>query len=351
MPDVSVVIYDPNETNPYGREVGGLLTLSQPRVDVSIWRPRNSEGSLSFTERKVLADSYRRSRSRFVATALRFAGPVRVVTAARNAALIVCWTRDPWDTFLFGVRARLGGKTAVVYHNPRQLRPRGGLTGKMELWLLRSSTVLVHTERQRRAVTSDFPHAVVVRHPPYATLATLRPAGTRRKAGLFAYVGQVRTDKGRDVLPQLARHAKQAWTIRFIGGGRLDPSLEAEIRAAGIGVENRPNDFEPDDAGLVASLSECAGLLAPYTAPTTSGTMMLAASLSLPIWTFASVPSDGIARGLVHGADSPEHLAYLLDKAHAETPANENALPSLTEWRAEAASSWIAAVLGGSTRR
>lgn len=322
-------VYDPN-LNPYGFELACLLAESG--FDVNWW----TSADTTRVPRERVHEYARlagagRSSSSLRGVAKRLWQPLSLaVRAGRNPSLI-CWVRDPWDALVFGIRARLGLPTVVVYHNPRQVRPRGGLSGSMEFWLLRGACVVVHSDWLRSLAAADFPQTVVAPHPPYARTveAVDLPAKSEPDAGVFCFVGALRHDKGADDLLELARRTQHPWRLRIIGPDRLSRDLERAVRSAGVSVEYiEPQP--PSDEALIRAMAASSAMLAPYTAPTASGSVHLAMALGLPVLGLASTSFDDLVPEENQAKDIAG-LALLVDQFEDQTtrPMPQRSAPDL----------------------
>ena len=283
MTGARVIVYNPNFVNPYAYEVGSVL--SRLGFSVSVWSPvSESARSIPGVRVRRFLAAPRRGSGIFATAFRRFWGPLATaLSAGRRGILVVAWVKDPWDARIMKWRARLVGRTVAVYHNPYQVRgDRRDSTS--ERALMKSAQPVVHSERLRGLVLNEFPDVRVVGHPAYSTMIDGRRWGGGPR-GVFAFVGELRPDKGADLLPQIAHRSGGGWTVRFLGSGPLPDDFRQELEAEKVTVINRVEDYQPSDDELVEALLECAALLAPYTAVTTSGSMILARSLGLPVIT------------------------------------------------------------------
>lgn len=336
---VRISIYNPNVTNPYAVEVANLLATKTNKV--TLWNARSNTSVLppNVHARPVLA-AEKGSQAPISRALARVMGPLHVaLSAGRRDVLIVAWIKDPWDAFVMTARAALVGRTLVVHHNPPQIRGESRIA-RQERSLLRVAYPIVHTQRLREVVALEYPSVKVAGHPPYANTIAHSFVGSPTKSSAYAFVGKLRPDKGADLLTKIAASTSSSWTIRFIGAGEVPAELSDALVALGVSIENRPEDYRPDDATLVRSLSECCALIAPYTAVTTSGTIILAESLGLPVIRLDFLPeAAGESQPLEQGI---EKMARQIDGDEISVDA---APPrALEDWFDEVQSEWMRAI-------
>lgn len=306
-----VYLYDPN-LNSYGFEVAACL--SQAGHPVSWWgmptpaRP-HVDGLRQFSRLAPM-----RGNAKLGSLILRrLVGPLAFCLQTGSSVAIICWVRDAWDAALFLLRASLGLPTVVVYHDPRELRPRGGLAGFLEQMLLHRATVVVHSPWHQTVVRDSHPHAIVAPHPPYAqTVAAAGGVPARQpQRGVYCLVGGLRPDKGLENLLPLAQATRLPWRLRVIGPDALNMQTTSALNEAGVTVEYA-DCVPPSDADLIRLMATSAAMIAPYTAPTTSGSAIMAVTLGVPVLALRSVAFDGLLPQECMASDIPE-LASLLD--------------------------------------
>ncbi|MGA6128274.1 MULTISPECIES: glycosyltransferase [unclassified Microbacterium] len=337
-----VHIYDPNVLNPYGFELA--RTLVEGGEDVTLWtsraQPSRPVASGALQVKRVLAADRSAGVSLVKAVVERLWGIVRLVASARRTdVVVVAWTRDCWDTGLLLLRTLAGGRIVTVYHNPRQIRPRSGLVGWLEQRLLKRGIAVVHSAWLKQVVQADLPHVRVATHPPYLTMRRFR-ADRVADEPTFIYVGALRPDKGSAALLELGEEARRSWTLQFVGAGAAADAFASQMRPP-IRVVNLPEHARPSDEILAHELSAAWALVAPYDSVTTSGTMVLAATLGVPVVTFDSPALEGLPSRLVRSAETVRELAEIVDDLATEvTPrVDDDELPGWLhrcreEWRA-----------------
>jgi glycosyltransferase involved in cell wall biosynthesis len=184
----------------------------------------------------------------------------------------------------------------------------------MEFWLLRGACVVVHSDWLRSLAATDFPQAVVAPHPPYGRTveAVGLPATSEPDARVFCFVGALRHDKGADDLLELARRTERPWRLRIIGPDRMSMDVEQAVRSAGVSVEyTEPQP--PSDEALIHAMAASAAMLAPYSAPTASGSVHLAVALGLPVLGLASTSFEKLVPEENQATDIAA-LALLVDQ-------------------------------------
>lgn len=289
-----ITIYDPNALNPYGIELAGLLASRRP---ISLWVPqsRDSFAIPGVRWRPFLSGEIRGDVWIFAAILRRYLAPlVLVLLTPRSNLLVVVWTKGAWDAFLLTLRSLLKGRTLTIYHNPVQVRPRSGLSGRFERLLLRASSVSVHTDRLREMASKDYEGVVVLPHPPY--FLTAQRGGYKadpnlRRSRDVAFVGALRPDKGVDDFLSIARASGGGWTLRILGTSRLPFEQEQELAALGVRSSYPGSSDGLSDLQMVSELHEVSTVIAPYRSVTESGSVQLALSLGAPVLGYRS---DGL---------------------------------------------------------
>lgn len=312
-----VIIYDPNWINPYGLELSAVIAASGHKV--ILWCTENriqAPPDVELISRLVLG----RGAALPILQVLlrRFVEPLVVATSApRRLPLVIIWTRDPWDAFVFGVRAAFGGKTIFVYHNPGSVRARGGLSGLMERFILKSTTLcVVHSSRLATASGVPKKKIRVAAHPPYRF--TTRDAKRRELSTndsklipVVAFLGALRRDKGVGDLVNIAKQINGPWTLRILGPDRLPSTTEAILHMSGVTCEHVGPGAGPSDEQLIDGLKSADVMIAPYRSVTESGSIHMALSLQVPVLAYNS---PGVSH-IVHErsmAPTPRALGDLL---------------------------------------
>lgn len=309
----SVSVYDPNHLNPYGLELAS--TLAAGGAKIQLWRVRNSKAMklAGITELNHLAPPRGSARASSILIRRLFAPLWFVLTVPSKDVVVIAWTRDAWDGFLLLVRAVLLRRTVVVYHNPRQVRARGGLSGKMEWLLLRMGNPAVHSEWLAGLAREDFNRVMVAIHPPYFETTRRVAAWTpppRGDSPIVAFVGALRMDKGVGDLVAIASASGGGWTLRLCTDQRLSPETVELLAALDVRVQNI-SDKAPTDAELNAGLLGSDLVIAPYRSVTESGSILLALSIGVPILAYSS---PAVASVLVRSAQAagPSELGGLI---------------------------------------
>lgn len=344
---VKVEAYDPNLMNPYGYELTAII--AGPGRPVTRWCAvgRDRPPAPGVTERPVLAAD-RASGPLWRVALGRLLGPLRFLASAGSNVALIVWVRDPWDALLFWLRAALRFPTVVVYHNPRQVRPRGGLVGRIELALLRKATTVVHNDFLAKLAAEDVAGLLVAPHPPFSQTVARQPGlvAQPRDRHTFALVGGLRRDKGVDQLEPIAAAAGRPWTLRIIGPDQVEPELVARLAELQVTVEHYGGN-PPSDEEVLHGLATSTSLIAPYTAVTASSTIYLALTLGVPVISYGSPSLAKLLKptSLVAG---PQEMGAAIDR-FADDPWPTNAeLPE--EQSATAKVAW-AEVIARASRR
>lgn len=289
-----VIIYDPNWINPYGLELSTVIAASDHKV--TLWCTENriqAPPDVELISKLVLGRSATLPILRVLLR--RLVEPLAVATSTpRPLPLIIIWTRDPWDAFVFGVRAAFGGKTIFVYHNPSSVRARGGLSGLMERFILKFTTLcVVHSSRLATASSVPKKKICVAAHPPYrfTTRNAKRrelPANDTKLPPVVAFLGALRQDKGVHYLVNIAKQINGPWTLRILGPDRLPSTTEAILHMSGVTCEYVGSGAGPSDDELIAGLTSADVMIAPYRSVTESGSIHMALSLQVPVLAYDS---------------------------------------------------------------
>jgi glycosyltransferase involved in cell wall biosynthesis len=204
--------------------------------------------------------------------------------------LVIVWVRDVWDALLFIVSSFTGKRPLVIYHNPRQVRPRAGVRAYFERLLLRRSTVLVHSDWLARLAAEDFLDIRVVEHPPYDLLLRSAPGSKEVEVSTggyrqtrVAWIGGLREDKGVGDLPAIAAASGGGWTLCYLGSDAISETLRDKLKACGVEVESPAGGSELPGDELVARLKTCALAIAPYRGVTESGSVRLAMAVGVGV--------------------------------------------------------------------
>lgn len=320
MPDGKCLIYDPNDINPYGRELAILLAQSG-RDTVSMMPRRVAWAPDGLRVVRVLATN-KRSDGAGVHLLLRIVGPLVAVLLVllSGRVPVIVWTRDSWDTLVWSVLAHF--KSVVfVYHNPVPGRDSVRLKGRCESALRQRAHAVVHTEVLRaQAMGRGCSTVSVVPHLPFMAWVKEFVCVTERPEPAYAlYLGAVRGDKGASELEHLAQHlAAKGVPLAICGQGPLAHNLQALVdKGALIDLTGRPF---VDDATLGRRVAEASLLVAPYTQVTQSGTVITALSAGLPSLAYQCSAFEELllSRSMVKASD-PDSLARLA-RAYMDEP-------------------------------
>jgi hypothetical protein len=297
---MGISVYDPNSENPYGIELSNLLSLSY-EGGVTLWsgRRRSAPQNINFNIHKILAAA-RQDEGVGRHVVGRLIGPTRVIARSWGELLLVVWVRDCWDASLLLLRSVMGRRCVVVYHNPRQVRPRRGLSGTLEQMLLRRSLVVVHSEWLASLARRDVENVLVVEHPPYSCTTrspertevdTLLPGNARP---MIAWIGGLRADKGSQDLGGIAASSGGGWTLCYLGSDPIPDSLQEELSRADVDIFVPGAESHLTDERLVSWLRCCVVALAPYRAVTESGSVRLSLAAGVGVLGYDSKGLEGV---------------------------------------------------------
>lgn len=313
-----VFVYDPNHVNPYGVELASTIYAATGWDVVLYCSPdRGTPAPRGVTIVPALAGRASPKRRKMLR---RLLSPVRLSITAGKSDLVLVWTSDFWDACVFAVRATLGFRTFFIQHNPRSIRPRSGVGGTAERLLLRVARVCVHTSELAARVDGAALPVAVAPHPAYdITVGAVggrhgdaRPSGRPR----VALVGSLRRDKGLSSLPDIASASGGGWDCIVIGPDRIPGVMTEALRALDVTVLH-PFDTEPADTEVINELASCSVMLAPYTAVTESGSVILAHTVGVPVLALDS-PAFEQSLSPASRADTPEGLGVVLRHFLAE---------------------------------
>lgn len=284
-----LAVYDPYPLSPYGREL--VFQLAGMDADVRWYTvPDGPDVPDSSVHRVDALNERVRGRSPVPAVVARLVGPLRFAARCLGSRrAVVAWVRDPWDALVFCGLAAIGKPPFVVHHNPRQARARrAGLVGVLERALLRRAVVCVHSEEMAAMAREDFDDVRLVGHPPFAATAADAPPRTP-SSRTVVFLGDLRPDKGADLLHEVLLQSGGHFRFQTVGRSRLAAEREQQLAALGISYEAVGGDRPVSDAELMQRLAEATVVVAPYTAPTESGTALMAMAVGTPML--------GLARG------------------------------------------------------
>lgn len=307
-----VFVYDPNHVNPYGVELASTI-FAATGWDVVLYCSSDRR-ALAPRGVKIVPALAGRATPKLRKMLRRLLSPVRLSIRAGKSDLVLVWTSDFWDACVFAVRATLGFRTFFIQHNPRSIRPRKGLGGVAERLLVRVTRVCVHTRELAARVDGAVLPIAVVPHPAYeVTVGEVGghqgelPISARPRVALL---GSLRNDKGLSSLPAIASASGGGWNCIVIGPDRISGVMANALRALDVTVVH-PFDAEPADPQVIRELASCSVMLAPYTAVTESGSVILAHTVGVPVLALES-PAFEQSLSPASRAGTPEQLGAVL---------------------------------------
>jgi hypothetical protein len=297
-----IVVYDPNHMNPYGVELACLLAEARS-VDVRAYV------AVDLAEPYLHASAYgseirilrKLARGRAAASPLsegaitgklavliqRFLGPCRAALGLNSGdTVVVVWLRDRWEKRVFDNLVARGIDVIHIDHNPLMSGRSMG-----QLRLKPGARRVVHSELLRDSSTDS---ALVVGHLLYQTwvrahgdvLAAGALMRQQRKETIICILGELRPDKGAEELGGLLyalRNCQSPLRLFFTTSRPLDQVLVDSLTKGGIAWEQANASENNDCCHLAEQLSVVDLLLAPYTAATQSGSVLLAFALNVPV--------------------------------------------------------------------
>jgi hypothetical protein len=288
MASRTLLVYDVDPVNPYGRELAAVLASDQAR-DVTLACSRAVQWAPAGVRvRRVLA-APRSASSSAAAIARRIFGVFLAIlpVVPSRAPVVVVWSRDAWDAFVLAVYAALSRRVVVVDHNPTPERRASGLKGRADALLRRFARVIVvHDDGLG---TDSGGRRAVVTHPSYAEWRRrFLPADPPPRPERVLLLGAVRPDKGAADLAELLARLPAGKEVTVVGKGALPvPWTNAAGRAGVTLTQVGGADFVPDEQ-LAAELAGGGIVLAPYPGATQSGTVILAVTCALPVLGYAA---------------------------------------------------------------
>ncbi len=326
----TLTIYDPNHLNPYGIELAAtLVDAAAENVSLVLPADRTTVPVQRVSYVRVLAGSRDGLVTKLVR---RLLAPFRAWRSSGRRPLVIVWTRDVFDAFVFYIRAAFGYPTFFIYHNPPNIRRRPGFGGAGERMLARRAIVCVHSEELALKLSHTPRRVIVTPHPSYyvttgagrqttqSTPANSHPqspiAGTSLNQALsrprVAILGSLRPDKGIANLPSVSASSNGGWDCIVLGPDRIPELCAEELQRADVTIV-QPFSAPPTDHELQDALSSCAVMLAPYTSVTESGSVILAHTLGVPTLALRSSALERTIRSSAL-ADDPSHLGILLGR-------------------------------------
>ncbi|MDQ1685577.1 MAG: hypothetical protein QOC82_2314 [Frankiaceae bacterium] len=284
----SLVLYDVDPVNPYGRELAAVLSNQREVTLVCSralsWIPDGVTG------RRVLAAPKAMSSMLDVVRRRLFGVVVAILVSWRSRApIVVVWSRDAWDAFLL---ALFGRRVIVIDHNPRADRRATGIRGRAEALLRRRAAAVVVHDRS----LTDGTQCSVVTHPAYVEWRQrFLPNDPPARSDRVLLLGAIRRDKGAADIAGLIDALPDGTGVTVVGKGpRPHPNVEH------IGGD----DFVSEER-LGEELARGGVVLAPYPGATQSGTVILAITCGLPVLGYAAgaLPSLLTDQSLVESGD------------------------------------------------
>ena len=342
-----MIVYDPNSVNPYGIELAdtlgsaGIPCRGYVHPDL---RDLTGPGEHPLWPAWVgrLPDTVPGKVVRHAALAVRVTG-LSLRALARRETVVAVWTRSPADRIPLLLAARLGMPLVLVHHNPPGTR--AGAVSRWEALLAQAATANVtHEERLRERLARTAPRTAVVLHPPYRRWARtyLRPAPRPGGGADLLFIGQFRPDKGLDELAAiLPSVATRPLTLTLAGKGEVLERLAAVCAEHGVGLEVVGGSAPATDPELAAALARADLVVAPYLAPTQSGSLILALTAGVPAAAYAGGALDTLLRPrYLVPPGAHERFAAVVDDVLAGGA--ETYLTSAEEMAAGSAASWTA---------
>jgi glycosyltransferase involved in cell wall biosynthesis len=288
MASGTLLVYDVDPVNPYGRELAVVLAADGER-DVTLvcsravrWTPERVRA------RRVLAAP--RSTSSAAAVVVRrifgvFMAILPVV--ASRAPVVVVWSRDAWDACVLAAYAAFSRRVVVVDHNPTRQRRATGLKGRADALLRRYARVIVVHDDALPANLDG--RRAVVTHPAYAEWRRrFLPADPAPRRDRVLLLGAVRPDKGAGDLAALIAQLPAGTEVTVVGKGAMPASWTGAAGEAGVALTQVGGaEFVPDER-LAAEIAHGGVVLAPYPGATQSGTVILAVTCGLPVLGYAA---------------------------------------------------------------
>jgi glycosyltransferase involved in cell wall biosynthesis len=314
MPD-SLILYDVDPVNPYGRELAAVLAADGKR-DVRLACSRAVQWVPAGVRAMRVLAAPRSASSAPGVIVRRFLGVLLVVSAAARirAPIVVVWSRDAWDTFVLAVFAALSRRVVVVEHNPMAQRRARGLKGRADRLLLRHARAVVVHDAALAGDGAGNDSRRVVTHPAYAEWRQrFLGADPVPRTDRVLLLGAVRPDKGATEIAVLLGQLPANTEVTVVGKGVLPSTWAQAAHSAGVHLAQVGGAEFVSDERLGVELARGGVVLAPYPGATQSGTVILAITCALPVLGYAAgaLPSVLTDESLVDVGDV-DVLAELL---------------------------------------
>ncbi|WP_299169895.1 glycosyltransferase [uncultured Arthrobacter sp.] len=341
----SIVVYDPDYGNPYGKELALLLSDG---LDVryagalSGWRP---EAIHTLSGHKFSRDGH----SRISILWSYFSVLVAVILRAiLGDTIILVWCRGAADRYLFRMCAKFNLRIVYVVHNPKSRRPESRLLARSERGLRENARLVIHSDRLRHLLEDPTleSRVMVVPHLPYSQyVAHHKTINEHRRAGhRVLFLGQLRPDKSPMEMADFLRVVPRDFDGEFVFCGRGQLTPEIRNAAEGLMLVDRMDSRGVDDHLLTAEVTNADVLVAPYRQVTQSGSVVLALSFGVPVAAYSAgaLPDLVDDRCLVPLGDS-QRLFEVVRGLLAEGVRVE--MPDVNVWRNETLSAWMKALV------
>lgn len=324
----SLLVYDPDGINPYGRELAADLRTRGHHITALIpvdaaWcplpparvrraLPGNQKGRSKLTQGYLMA----RAQAMLLGRAL-----------FRKEVVLAVWTRMLLDAVVLALLAAARRPVIVIEHNPTPRTHLNFVRSAVRKYLLRRCTAVVaHSQELAADIARNVGRrdVAVCSHIPYVRWVEdfvnchYRPRGTNETRDVrVLLLGQLRPDKGIGALPQIFQHLSPALRRRVIlvvcGRGTLSKRLATDIRRLGVRVEDLSSPEFISDEAVGRALAGSNLLLAPYSSATQSGTVIMALTAGLRVVAFdkGALASVLDPSGLVAGQDHSEFASAL----------------------------------------
>lgn len=338
----SLIVYDPDFANPYGREVAILLAeyrhVRYAGANWSGWMPRQIE---KLAVHKFAKDGH----TRLVMIASYVWVLIRVtLRILRGDILVVIWCRTSIDRYIFGLLTLLGARVLYVVHNPRPRRAESRVFAHAESFLRSKSDIVVHSEKLLSLLGDHglAERASIVPHPPYKAYSAHYADGQSiAKTGKrILFLGQLRPDKSpADMAAFLAAYPRGGdEEVVFCGRGELTPELRTA--AVGLSLIDKMDVKGVSDEVLCSEVAAADVLVAPYREVTQSGSIILALSFGVPVVSYRS--------GAVIEVVDPKCLAVVGDVMQLSRLVSDvlegrliAEFADIDKWRAQTLEAWI----------
>jgi glycosyltransferase involved in cell wall biosynthesis len=345
-----VVIFDPDPSNPYGRELGVLLASD---FDVKVFVPVDTEWVPESIEvhRSLPANGPAILAMQIVRQAVGLA-MTGIDAFLRRSAIIVVMTRGWYDEIALAILAVMGARMIVVAHDPvpKKQLPRIRLFSRRFLWRQASAVVTHSAQLAAEASKACGRHVYSVPHLPFTSYSAwaraIAPDERSDTPCRLLVLGYMREDKGLERLPAILRFllgsVRSQLSISFTGrgdGGKAVPDV-----ARLVNVTRAPSDRFLTDVEIAQELAKGDVLLAPYPLVTASGSVVLALSRGLRVVAYdTGALADVVApAGLVTLGDERAFAERIAAAVHNHSGGPVKSIP---EWKRASLEAWSKVIL------